>query len=88
MQPLVYNIIEIVGAVTGLLAVYLNSGWYTVVVTDANNCQISDSVFVDVTADLLENQVNTFLIYPNPAKENIQIVGEGNSLELEIFMEN
>jgi hypothetical protein len=64
------------------MAVYLNSGWYTVVVTDANNCQISDSVFVDVTADLLENQVNAFLIYPNPAKENIQIVGEGKFIRI------
>jgi hypothetical protein len=64
------------------MAVYLNSGWYTVVVTDANNCQISDSVFVDVTADLLENKVNAFLIYPNPAKENIQIVGEGKLIRI------
>jgi hypothetical protein len=64
------------------MAVYLNSGWYTVVVTDANDCQISDSVFVDVTADLIVNQANTFLIYPNPAKENIQIVGDGKLIRI------
>lgn len=64
------------------MAVYLNSGWYTVVVTDANNCQISDSVFVDVTAGTTEKQINTFLIYPNPAKENIQLTGEGKFIRI------
>ena len=64
------------------MAVYLNSGWYTVVVTDANDCQISDSVFVDVTAYLAENQANTFMIFPNPAKENIQIVGDGKLIRI------
>ncbi len=64
------------------IAVYLNSGWYTVVVTDANNCQISDSVFVDVTSDLTENQTNTFLVYPNPAKDIIQITGDGKLIRI------
>jgi hypothetical protein len=51
------------------LAVYLNTGWYSVSVSDAMGCSISDSVFVD--ANLLGinqslNTTNSFSVYPNP----------------------
>jgi len=47
--------------------VYLHGGWYTVVVTDANGCSISDSVLVDV---LGVQQINSssILLYPNPTQ--------------------
>jgi hypothetical protein len=52
------------------LAVYLNSGWYTVSITDANGCQISDSVFVESQLGMEENKVsNMIIIYPNPVKD-------------------
>jgi hypothetical protein len=63
-------------------AVYLNSGWYNVVVTDVNGCQISDSVFVDTELGLHENGENTVVVYPNPTKEIIQIVGSGNLIRI------
>jgi hypothetical protein len=51
------------------MAVYLNSGWYTVVVTDANGCQLTDSVFVDTNVGLTEGKSQYILIYPNPTSE-------------------
>jgi hypothetical protein len=54
---------------TEAMAVYLNSGWYTVVVTDANGCQLTDSVFVDTNVGLTEGKSQYILIYPNPTSE-------------------
>jgi hypothetical protein len=51
------------------LAVYLNTGWYTVSVSDAMGCSISDSVFVDanlLVINQLLNKTNSFSVYPNP----------------------
>ncbi|MFM8963619.1 MAG: T9SS type A sorting domain-containing protein, partial [Sphingomonadales bacterium] len=64
------------------MAVYLDGGWYTVLVTDANGCSISDSVFVDVLG--LNNATVTNLeVYPNPStglfKLNLAVV------QLEVF---
>lgn len=64
------------------VAVYLNSGWYSVLVTDANGCQISDSVFVDTESGIQENDKNDFGIYPNPTKETIQIIGAGKLIRI------
>jgi hypothetical protein len=57
------------------MAVYLNSGWYSVNVTDANDCQLIDSVFVDSNAGLSENQANMFGIFPNPSTEVLNVSG-------------
>jgi hypothetical protein len=54
---------------TEVMAVYLNSGWYSVVVTDANGCQLTDSVFVDSNVGLTEGKSQYILIYPNPTSE-------------------
>jgi hypothetical protein len=54
---------------TEVMAVYLNSDWYTVVVTDANGCQLTDSVFVDSNVGLTEGKSQYILIYPNPTSE-------------------
>jgi hypothetical protein len=51
------------------LAVYLNTGWYSVSVSDAMGCSISDSVFVDANllgVNQLLNHTNSFSVYPNP----------------------
>ncbi len=53
---------------TESLAVYLNSGWYSVVVTDANGCQFIDSVFVETEVGIEEFDLTSVLLYPNPAE--------------------
>jgi hypothetical protein len=54
---------------TESMAVYLNSGWYSVNVTDANGCQLTDSVFVDSNVGLTEGKSEFIIIYPNPTSE-------------------
>jgi hypothetical protein len=51
---------------TDSMAVYLDGGWYTVVVTDANGCSISDSIFVDVLGLNIAPETN-LEVYPNPS---------------------
>jgi hypothetical protein len=51
------------------MAVYLNSGWYSVNVTDANGCQFTDSVFVDSNVGVTEGKSDFINIYPNPTSE-------------------
>jgi hypothetical protein len=67
---------------TEALAVYLNSGWYSVAVTDANGCQLLDSVFVDMEAGTQDLMNNDFVIYPNPAKNTLSILGEGIAIRM------
>ncbi len=51
------------------------NGWYSVMVTDGNNCgNISDSVFITVTG-VKEFQKNTILLSPNPVKNELNITG-------------
>jgi hypothetical protein len=67
---------------TSSMAVYLNSGWYSVIVTDANGCQVTDSVFVDAEVGTQTLTQNTLFIYPNPAKNTLSILGQGLALRL------
>jgi hypothetical protein len=67
---------------TESMAVYLNSGWYSVVVTDANGCQLTDSVFVETQVGLDDLTSNDFVVYPNPVKNVLSIKGAGNALRL------
>jgi hypothetical protein len=68
-------------AQTDSMAVYLNGGWYTVVVTDANGCTISDSVLVDVLS--LNNISGKLLeIYPNPSNGLFQLSQEVEKLDV------
>ncbi|MBM3431239.1 MAG: T9SS type A sorting domain-containing protein, partial [Bacteroidetes bacterium] len=53
---------------TESMAVYLNSGWYSVNVTDANGCQLTDSVFVEIEVGIEEFNLTGVLLYPNPAE--------------------
>lgn len=57
---------------TDSMAVYLDGGWYTVLVTDANGCSISDSVFVDVL-DLNNSSAQLLEVYPNPSNGLFQL---------------
>ncbi|MBM3185233.1 MAG: T9SS type A sorting domain-containing protein [Bacteroidetes bacterium] len=54
---------------TESMAVYLNSGWYSVNITDANGCQLTDSVFVETEVGLTEGKSDFIIIYPNPTSE-------------------
>ncbi|GAI24168.1 unnamed protein product, partial [marine sediment metagenome] len=65
-------------------------GWYSVTVTDANDCSAIDSIYIDElvdVSDLVEEnpQIN---IYPNPSPGNFVlefIVSEHQNIRLQIF---
>ena len=63
---------------TDSVATGLAQGWYSVLLTDSNGCQISDSVFVDA---LVSTQEDGFpfevQIFPQPAQDNLCIKVEG-----------
>jgi len=68
------------------LAVYLNEGWYTATITDANGCLDSDSVYVGMLG-LSDQAANTFSVFPNPAKDVITINGITGK-EIKVFDTN
>lgn len=51
---------------TNATAVYLTKDWYTVTVTDANNCEITDSVFIGILGMIPTNILHV-QVYPNPS---------------------
>jgi len=56
----------------GDLAVYLNPGWITATVTDANGCTIVDSVYIGMVgvSDVLSDH---WSIFPNPTSDKINL---------------
>jgi hypothetical protein len=52
-------------------AVYLSTGWYTLLITDANGCTFTDSVFVPILVGLEEQETTATEFYPNPAHDRI-----------------
>lgn len=55
--------------------IYLETGMYSITVTDANGCSITDSVFVESlvgTADFIK--INELFVYPNPSKGSFNLV--------------
>jgi hypothetical protein len=70
-----------VAAQTDSMAVYLDGGWYTVIVTDANGCSISDSVYIDVLS-LNNNSEQLLEIYPNPSNGLFQLSHEVEKLDV------
>ncbi len=50
---------------TNATAVYLTKDWYTVTVTDANNCVITDSVFIGILG-MIPTNILQVQVYPNP----------------------
>jgi hypothetical protein len=57
----------------GNLAVYLNPGWYTSLVTDANGCEVSDSVYVELIAGMTDLKKSNLFIFPNPMTDQLFI---------------
>jgi len=49
------------------------TGWYSVTVTNEFGCTATDSVFVDITTGIEENQEAWFKIYPNPVVDLLMI---------------
>lgn len=46
---------------------------FTLTITDANNCVVTDSVFVDVFMSTERFNATMFRLYPNPAKNTLTI---------------
>ena len=65
---------------TESMAVYLNSGWYSVVVTDANGCQLTDSVFVESEVGIEDINLTGVLLYPNPAETVVFLSSQVNNV--------
>ena len=63
-------------------ATYLNTGWYTVTVSDANGCAIEDSVFVDLASGLISLASNDFNVFPNPFEDYILFSNPVSSISL------
>ena len=68
-------------AQTDSMAVYLDGGWYTVVVADANGCSIQDSIFVDVLG-LNPTTEQSLEVYPNPSNGLFQLSQEVEKLDV------
>ena len=66
---------------TDSMAVYLDGGWYSVVVTDANGCSVSDSIYVDVL-NLNNTSEQLLEIYPNPSNGLFQLNQEVENLDV------
>ena len=64
----------------------ITSGSYTVTVTDANNCQASDSITVNViNIGINENLLDKeFQIYPNPTQGSLNIRVNNASLRFDL----
>ncbi len=54
-------------------------GTYTVTITDANGCTISENFIVTSSVSIFKNQRNNFSIYPNPSNGNIVLVSDMNT---------
>jgi hypothetical protein len=57
---------------TDSMAVYLNPGWYEVLVTDGNGCSITDSIYLGAASTIQLSNDNV-IVYPNPAVNQAQI---------------
>ena len=55
------------------VVIYLTNGYYPIIVTDNNGCQIIDSAFVGLLSNIDAESSNFIEIYPNPSKGSIQI---------------
>jgi hypothetical protein len=64
---------------TGVMAVYLNPGWYTASVVDYNGCTIEDSVYIGALG-LDETESSDVVFYPNPATDVIYLSKEANEV--------
>ncbi|MBS1624336.1 MAG: T9SS type A sorting domain-containing protein [Bacteroidetes bacterium] len=65
---------------TGAIATALTAGSYTVVVTDAHGCTISDSVRVTSTTSVQDIGSSEFSLYPVPASSRLYLSADGHPL--------
>jgi hypothetical protein len=63
------------------LVVYLNPGWVTATIVDANGCSLIDSVYVGMLATTALSE-NEFFVYPNPAHDQIMLPAGIESLAI------
>jgi len=64
----------------------LCSGWYTVTVTDSNQCQLVDSFFVNSASGIAQNDLSSRVsVFPNPASSEITILISGSILQHSSF---
>jgi hypothetical protein len=54
-------------------------GTYTVTITDANGCTVTENVIVTSSVDILENPSDLFKVYPNPANGEAFLVSYINT---------
>lgn len=67
----------------------LQPGDYTVTITDANGCSITETFSVASTLSAAENaQNNGFSVFPNPANRQVTIVGSEYLSTIEVFQLN
>ncbi len=59
----------------------LATGTYSVTVTDANGCEMSESVELSGTVSI-DNPISNISIYPNPVKNLLNIEGDFQSVEI------
>jgi len=64
------------------MAVYLNSGWYTVEISDANGCQQTDSVFVESHVGLADETLQSISFYPNPTSDFLHFSQQVDNIEI------
>lgn len=57
---------------TDSIAVYLNPGWYTVLIADQNDCIFTDSLYIGI-AHITEHDISDVLVYPNPTFGFVQL---------------
>jgi gliding motility-associated-like protein len=56
----------------------LTSGWYILVVTDNNNCSVTDSIFLDQPTQITGTISNSSVICPNASVE-LGVIGSGGT---------
>ncbi len=66
----------------------LTSGDYTVTVTDANDCILTDSIRLVATGVRIPRWLETLELFPNPASDELQVryaLNGVENLEMELF---
>jgi hypothetical protein len=64
--------------INDFMIVYLSSGTYSLLVTDSNGCQISDSVFIGTFSSIEETEPLKFNLFPMPSKGKITITNSSS----------